>query len=433
MQGERKVTRKSSPTSPQSDAPANSGRALSRRALFGAGVAMAAPLAAPPVKAEVGAAAAPPEWMLRPGGPFSAYGVPSKWAEPVKRILFPMDGYPLVGTSRTPFHQLEGVITPTGLHFERHHNGVPQIDPALHRLVIHGLVRRPLTFTMDALMRYPMESRVLFIECGGNSAFNTRPEAPQMSAGAIHGLFSTAEWTGVRLSTLLEEAGLEPAAKWVLAEGADSAAMSRSIPIEKCLDDAIVALYQNGEALRAENGFPMRLLLPGFEGNAQVKWLHRLKAVSAPVQSRDETSHYTDLMPNGKARQFVLPIGVKSVIFRPSYGLTLEGPGLYEISGLAWSGHGKVRWVEVSTDGGVSWAKAALGEVVSMAPVRFRRPWRWDGQPAVLLSRATDERGHVQPTRAAWVAQFAPGQNYHCNAIQSWKVSADGKVSNVYI
>ncbi len=237
----------------------------------------------------------------------------------------------------------------------------------------------------------------------------------------------------MRLSTLLAEAEINKEAKWVIAEGGDAAAMSRSIPLEKCMDDAMVVFYQNGEAIRPEQGFPMRLLLPGFEGNMSVKWLRRLNVIDAPVDARDETSHYTELMPGGKARQFMFAMGVKSAIVKPSFGMTMKGAGLYEISGLAWSGAGRISKVEVSADAGKTWALAALtGPVLPKALTRFRMPWHWDGKPSTLMSRATDEAGGTQPTRAAWVAEYAPGQGYHNNGIQNWGVDADGTVKNVY-
>jgi sulfane dehydrogenase subunit SoxC len=404
-------------------------RTLLRGGIFAAGVAGVGPGIA---KAADGIDA--PEWMKTPGRTFSAYGMPSKWQEKVQRVLTPLPGRPGTGSSRTPIHLLEGTITPSGLHFERHHNGVPEIDPARHELVIHGMVRRPLAFSLDALMRYPMETHIRFVECPGNSGGFAQAQPQQATAAGLNGLVSCSEWTGVRLATLLDEAGVASGAKWVVAEGADAAAMSRSVPIEKCMDDAVIALYQNGEAVRPEQGFPMRLLLPGFEGNMNVKWLHRLKVVDAPVNARDETSHYTELMPGGKARQFMFLQAVKSVIVKPSLGMTMKGPGFYEVSGLAWSGAGKISKVEVSADGGRTWALAALTEpVLPKALTRFRLPWQWDGRASVLASRATDETGEVQPTRAEWVAQFAPGQFYHFNGVQSWSVEADGTVKHVYL
>jgi sulfane dehydrogenase subunit SoxC len=374
-----------------------------------------------------------PEWMKIPGRGFTAYGMPSEFFSKVQRLFTILPGRPGTGTSRTPLHLLEGAITPNGLHFERHHNGVPNIDPALHRLYLHGLVKRPLSFTVENLHRYPMVSEIRFIECAGNSATYALDEPLQATAGILNGLISCSEWTGVRLSTLMEEAGIAKNAKWVIAEGADAAAMSRSIPIEKCLDDAMIALYQNGEPIRSEQGSPMRLLLPGFEGNMNVKWLRRLNVVDQAMSARDETAHYSELMRNGLARQYMLVQDVKSVIVKPSFGLSMRGPGFYEISGLAWSGAGRIRSVDVSVDGGKVWHASTLNApVLSKAVTRFRMPWMWDGSPAILMSRATDETGALQPTRAEWVAQYAPGQPYHMNGIQGWSVSPSGEVRNVY-
>ena len=406
-------------------------RALLRSALLSAGFA-AAGVGAAQADDSIGADA--PEWMKTPGRPFSAYGVPSKWQEKVQRVVTVAPGRPGTGVSRTPLQLLEGTITPAGLHFERHHNGVPDIDPSRHELFIHGMVRRPLAFSVDALQRYPLESQIHFVECAGNSGAFSAPQPAQITAGELNGLLSCSEWTGVRLAVLLEEAGVSKDAKWIIAEGADAAAMSRSIPLEKCMDDAMVVFYQNGEAIRPEQGFPMRLLLPGFEGNMNVKWLRRLFVTDEPMDARDETSHYTELMPSGKARQFMFLEGAKSAILKPSFGMSMKGPGLYEISGLAWSGAGRISKVEVSADGGKSWALAALSApVLPKALTRFRLPWKWDGQPSTLMSRATDETGGTQPKRADWIALYAPGQGYHFNGIQGWSVEADGTVKNVYV
>jgi sulfane dehydrogenase subunit SoxC len=377
-----------------------------------------------------------PKGMLSPGTPMRGYGQPSRFEEAVKRVVFQPYGAiaPGVGPSFTPLESLNGTITPSGLHFERHHNGVPEIEQSGHRLLIHGMVRRPLIFTMEALARYPLTSRTWFIECGGNSARNTAPKPPQLSCGAIHGLVSCAEWTGVPLAILLEEAGIDPRASWLLAEGADAAAMSRSVPLAKALDDAMIALYQNGERLRPEQGYPLRLLLPGWVGNMSVKWLRRIKVTEAPTNTKDETSRYTELMPDGKARQFAFEMGVKSVITRPAGGLRMQGPGGYEISGIAWSGAGRIRRTEVSADGGTTWRAAALQEpVLSKSLTRFRLPWHWNGERALLQSRATDEKGNVQPARAAWLAQYAPGQRYHNNMIQTWAIETDGSIANAYL
>ena len=376
-----------------------------------------------------------PSWTRTPGAPLRRYGVPSRFEEAVTRLPLPPYGAlaPGIGPAFTPLEALHGTITPSGLHFERHHNGVPDIDPGAHQVVIHGMVERPLVFTMQALSRYPTVTSTYFIECAGNSGRNTAPKPPQVGCGAIHGMISCAEWTGVPLRVLLDEAKVDSRASWLLAEGADAAAMSRSIPLDKALDDAMVALYQNGERLRPEQGYPVRLLLPGWEGNMSVKWLRRIKVTDGPTHTRDETARYSELMPDGSSRQFTYEMGVKSVITHPSAGFRMQGPGVYEISGLAWSGAGKVRGVEISTDGGETWIAARLQDpVLSKSLTRFRSAWRWDGKPVRLQSRATDERGSVQPRRAAWLAQYAPGQRYHNNMIQTWSIESDGSIANVY-
>jgi sulfane dehydrogenase subunit SoxC len=374
-------------------------------------------------------------WERVYGAPFTGYGQPSKYEAPVIRHIGRPYGdlAPGSGASLSPIESLEGIITPSSLHNVRNHSGTPDIDPKEHRLLIHGMVARPLMFTVDSLLRYPMTTRTHFIECSGNSNRGLTPQPAQVPAGAIHGNAACSEWTGIPLRVLLEEAGIDASAKWLLAEGADSAHMSRSIPIEKALDDALIALYQNGERLRPENGYPVRLFLPGWEGNMSVKWLRRIKATDGPTHTKDETSKYTDPLPDGKALQFTYEMGVKSVITRPSSTMTLPRPGLYEITGLAWSGAGRIRQVEVSTDGGASWTAATLlGEERPKSFVRFRLPWEWTGKPAVLQSRATDEKGRVQPKRADFLARYAPDNRFHNNSIVSWAVGADGKVTHVY-
>jgi sulfane dehydrogenase subunit SoxC len=382
------------------------------------------------------AGAAPPDvpaWMKVPGAGMSPYGARSKHEEHIVRTVGAVPGTIGTGASRTPLEHLEGIITPGALHFERHHNGIPDIDPAEHRLLIHGLVDRPLMLDLEALSRYPLVSRIRFLECSGNSAPNNAPEPPRQSAGGIHGLVSCSEWTGVPLGVLLDEAGMRRDARWIVAEGADAAAMSRSVPLTKALEDSIVAIYQNGDHLRPGNGYPMRLFLPGWEGNASVKWLRRIQVTAEPAMTKDETSKYSDLRPDGTALLFTFPMGVKSVMTSPSGGLAMQGPGLYQISGIAWSGAGRIRRVEVSADGGKSWAEAALSEpVLSKALARFRLAWRWDGGPAILQSRAVDETGAVQPTRQVLLAERGAAFRYHYHAIQSWEVSAEGAVRNVY-
>jgi len=405
-----------------------------RRTFLAQGAAIAAGASSGMAQAAAQGLAGQP-WERAYGTPFEGYGQPSRFEQPVVR--YPLKPYgelaPGTGASLSPIERLEGIITPSGLHSVRNHSGTPDIDPKQHEVLLHGLVARPLRFSMEALWSYPMLTRIHFIECAGNSVRNLAPQPLQLPAGAIHGNMSCSEWTGIPLRTLLEEAGLRPEAKWLLAEGADSAHMSRSIPVDKALDDTLVALYQNGERLRPEQGYPVRLLLPGWEGNMNVKWLRRLKATAEPTHTKDETSKYTDLQPDGRALQFTFEMGVKSVITRPSSTMKLPRPGWYEITGLAWTGAGRIRRVEVSSDGGLSWSDAALtGEERPKAFVRFRLPWEWKGGDAVLQSRATDEKGQVQPSRKAWLARYAPANAYHNHSIVSWSVSADGSVKNVY-
>src|SRR3954470_24833105 len=273
------------------------GNGLLDRRLFLTGTAAAIGSAAMADHARAAEALPVEPWMKTPGSPFVPYGQPSKYASKVARVFASAPGTTGTGASRTPHHLLDGMITPSGLHFERHHSGIPDINPDTHRLLIHGLVKRPLIFTLETLARYPMESRIAFIECGGNGQLLYQKEPAQVGVQQIHGQVSCAEWTGVKLAVLLQEAGVDPKAKWILAEGADAAGMSRSIPMEKVMDDALVALYQNGEHVRPANGYPMRLLLPGYEGNMNVKWLRRIKATESPTMTKDETSKYTITLP----------------------------------------------------------------------------------------------------------------------------------------
>lgn len=382
------------------------------------------------------ARAAPPEvpaGMKVPGSGMRPYGSRSRFEEQIVRYVGSAPGTVGAGRSRTPLEHLEGIITPSALHFERHHNGVPDIDPGEHRLLIHGLVERPLIFDLDALSQYPLVSRIRFLECSGNSAALNGPEPPQVSVGDLHGLLSCSDWTGVPLSVLLDEAGVRPEGRWILAEGADAAAMSRSVPLEKAMDDSLIAIYQNGERLRPEQGYPMRLFLPGWEGNTNVKWLRRIKVTADPTMTKDETSKYTDTYADGRSSMFTFEMGVKSIITSPSGGQSMRRSGLYQISGLAWSGAGRIRRVEVSADGGRSWGEAELSDpVLPKALTRFRMPWRWDGRPVILQSRAVDERGNVQPTRDALLSERGPNYRYHYHAIQSWAVSDSGEIANVY-
>jgi sulfane dehydrogenase subunit SoxC len=366
------------------------------------------------------------------GAPLSAYGSPSPYERDVVRVATTLTPTTYSSWNFTPLQSLRGTITPNGLFFERNHGGVPAIDPAGHRLLVHGLVDNPAIFTMDDLRRYPPVSAIHFLECSGNGLTEwAKPTGKTVQL--THGLLSCAEWTGVRVSTLLGDLGVRSGAAWVLAEGADAPLMDRSIPLEKMMDDAILAYAQNGEALRPEQGYPLRLILPGFEGNMNVKWLRRLKVGHAPFYTREETSKYTDLLANGQARMFTFVMEAKSVITQPSGGMQILARGDRAISGLAWSGRGAIRRVEVSTDGGNRWSPAQLQEpILTKALTRFVFPWKWNGEEAVLQSRCYDESGYVQPTLAQLVKVRGINSVYHLNAIQSWHVASDGTVTNVH-
>ena len=354
------------------------------------------------------------------------------------RTLSNPKGEPRTQHARTPHHMLNGTITPNALHFTINHTGIPDIDPEQHGLVIHGMVKQPLVFTVEALMRYPMVSRKHFVECGGNSAPMFSKEPIQATVQALHGLVSCAEWTGVLLSTLLDETGIDPKAKWVIAEGADRRGRPQRAA-EEGLDDAMIALYQNGERLMPGNGYPMRLLLPGYEGNMNIKFLRRLKLTDQPAMTYYEARNYSPLLPDGKAYKFYFLNEVKSFITQPSFGYAMKGPGYYEISGIAYSGTGRIAKVMVSADGGKSWGEAALqGPVSPKAFTRFRMPWRWDGQPAMLTSRAWDESGAVQPLRADFVAARGETKsvpnvlgfpNQHYNSLTAGASRARGRSS----
>ena len=363
------------------------------------------------------------------GAKLTGYGERSKY-ETANRLVPDLKRQE-IGSSTTPLAETEGIITPSSLHFERHHAGVPQIDPGNHTLLIHGLVDRATVYRMDELKRLPSESRIHFVECSGNSAREWKaPGAGNVQKG--FGLASCSEWTGVAVRLLLEEAGLQKGAKWVLAEGADACKLFRSLPLNKVIKDGLVAYAQNGEALRPSQGYPLRLLVPGYEGNTNIKWLRQLKVVDQPYMAKDETSKYTDLMPDGKARQFTFEMEAKSVITHPSGERKLAGPGFYEIRGLAWSGRGRIEKVEVSLDGGTSWNAANLQEPrLAMAFTRFRMPWVWDGSEAQIMSRATDESGYVQPSREELTEARGDNSNYHYNGTKTWKITADGEVHSV--
>ena len=393
---------------------------LTRRALLSGtlGAAAATTLnAQPPAPAASAAQGAPVGAPSRQGRLPNELGMRAPQEQP-RRLPSPT-------SSRTPLQDLHGTITPADLHFERHHGGVAVVDPAAYRLVVHGLVERPTTFTLDDLTRFPAVSRICFLECSGNLV---RTGGEKTTPQALCGLTSQSEWTGVRLATLLREAGARPQAAWFLAEGQDAAQMTRSIPLEEVIEEAMIVYAQNGEALRPEQGYPARLLLPGREGNASVKWLRRLELADQPFMTREETSRYTDPLADGTARQFSFVMDARSIITSPSYPQSVER-GWIEIRGIAWSGRGRIQRVEVSTDGGGNWKAAELqAPVLPKAHTRFRLLWRWDGRPTEILSRAIDETGYVQPEWPALVAARGRRTRYHLNPVTGWKVGADGRV-----
>ena len=379
-------------------------------------------------------------WSTKLGDPVDKhlYGVPSPYEHNVVRrthkLLSSGDLYASV--AMCPIQDLDGIITPNGLFFCRDHGGTAQIDPNQHRLIIHGLVEKPMVFTMEDLKKLPSESRIHFIECPANGSTEWR--APQFDTlQFMKGMMSCAEWTGVRLKTVLDIVGLKPNAKWMLAEGVDNSHMGRTIPVEKALDDAMLVWAQNGEALRPEQGYPLRLLLPGWEGNLNVKWLGRLEFSDKPWHAKEETSKYTMLLPSGKAVQFFWPIEVNSVITSPCPDKPwthLKKGDIVEIEGLAWSGQGTIKGVDISFDGGKNWVKANLkGLVLPKAWTRFSYIYKWEGKPLLLSSRAYDDSGNVQPTVGQEIAKMGVEAIYHRNAIVTWEVKANGEVHNVQI
>ena len=420
--------------------PASVQHAPNRRRFLQSGAALGAALAAGaglPLTGRAQPAPDDPSKVL--GGPLRPYGERSRFQESMRERQ--PAGLETFGGIYTPLDETLGIITPSALHYVVQRGGTPDIDPRKHRLLLHGLVDRPVILTMEELRRLPSTSRILFLECQGNSMAEWQPlptgaDIPWRRQGVrgTHGLTSCSEWTGVPLSLLLREAGVQQGAAWILAEGTDATGNERSIPLAKAMDDVLVAYGQNGEAMRPENGYPLRLIVPGWTGNINVKWLRRLTVVDQPYLTRMDGVGQPTLMPDGKARQLQFVLEAKSVITFPSGDQRLPGPGVYEITGLAWSGRGLVQRVDVSTDGGQTWRDARLQDpVLPRAHTRFRLDWRWDGREAVLQSRCTDETGYVQPTLAALVKVRGLNSIYFNNAIQSWQVATDGRVSNVHV
>jgi sulfane dehydrogenase subunit SoxC len=364
------------------------------------------------------------------------YGLPSRYEGNVQRRPSPgLTQTSQASVSFAPLQSLFGIVTPSGLHFERHHQGWWDIDPAQHRFMVNGMVKSPKVFTMDEIMRLPSVSRFHFIECGANTGMewgNVAVPTCQYS----HGMLSCSEFTGVPLITLLELAGADmKAGKFVLAEGADGSSMTRTIPMSLITSGQVLVAYgQNGEMLRPENGYPLRLVVPGVQGVSWVKYLRRCEVGDQPWGAKDEAVHYVDLMPDGTHRQYTSIQECKSVITTPSGGQVLLDKGFYNISGLAWSGRGKIRRVDVSVDGGRHWRTARLeSPVMDKCLTRFNIDWVWDGKPTIVQSRAMDDTGYVQPTSRELRAVRGTRSIYHNNSVQSWLVQENGEVKNVQL
>ncbi len=378
-----------------------------------------------------------PEHSTNLGAPVAAnpYGMPSQHEKNLQRRESPgLTRVSAASVAFTPLQGTFGIITPSGLHFERHHQGWWDIDPSRHRLMINGLVKRPKVYTMDDLMRLPSVSRIHFIECGANTAMEWGNVAVP-TVQYTHGMVSCSEFTGVPLSVLLDDCGVDrQQGRYVLGEGADGSGMTRTIPMERALDDVIVAYGMNGEMLRPENGYPLRLVVPGIQGVSWVKWLRRIEVGDKPWATKDEAIHYMDLMPDGTHRQYSGIQEAKSVITSPSGGQVLLDRGFHNITGLAWSGRGKIRRVDVSTDGGRHWRTARLETpILTKAFTRFNIDWVWSGEPCILQSRCIDDTGYVQPTIRQLREVRGTRSIYHNNMIQSWKVAESGEVSNVQV
>lgn len=377
-----------------------------------------------------------PDWSKVLGDSVAAhpYGKPSKFeAHVIRRDVEWLTASRESSVNFTPLHELDGIITPNGLCFERHHGGAAEINPLDHRLMIHGLVDKPLIFTMDDIKRFPRVNRIHFLECAANSGMEWRG-AQLNGCQFTHGMIHNVMYTGVPLKVLLEQAGLKPNAKWLMLEGADAAGMNRSLPIEKALNDVMIAFAMNGEALRPEQGYPLRAVIPGWEGNLWVKWLRRIEAGDQPWQTREETSKYTDLLADGRSRKHTFIMDAKSVVTNPSPQAPLKQKGRSVLSGIAWSGRGTVKRVDVSMDGGRNWQTARIdGPVFDKSMVRFYVDFDWNGQELMIQSRAMDSTGYVQPSKEELRKVRGVNSIYHNNGIQTWLVRADGETENVEI
>jgi sulfane dehydrogenase subunit SoxC len=406
---------------------------LSAAGLAGAGIALPRGAVAQAAKPDP-AITEVQDWQrqLGDGVDKRAYGTPSRFEQHVIRRNVPwLTAAPESAANFTPLHELDGIITPSGLCFERHHSGIAEIDPQKHRLMINGLVEKPLVFTMDDIRRMPRTSRICFLECAANTGMEWRG-AQLNGCQFTHGMIHNVMYTGVPLKALLDEAGLRPNAKWLMLEGGDAAGMNRSLPVEKALSDVLLAFAMNGEALRPEQGYPLRAVIPGWEGNLWVKWLRRIEAGDKPWGAREETARYTDLLADGRARQYTFVMDAKSVVTNPSPQAPLRYKGRNVFSGFAWSGRGTVKRVDVSLDGGRNWKTARLDSpVLDKSMTRFYLDFDWDGEELLLQSRAMDSSGYVQPTKDELRKIRGVNSVYHNNGIQSWLVRGNGEVENV--
>lgn len=412
-----------------------------RRFLSGAGLA-AAGLAAGKAGAQTPPKPDPaivniPDWSKNLGEGVQArpYGSPSKFEKnTIRRDVEWLTVSRESSVNFTPLHALDSFITPSGLAFERHHGGAPDVDPQHYRLMINGLVDKPLVFTLDDLKRMPgRTNRAYFLECAANSGMEWKG-AQLNGCQFTHGMIHNVWYTGVPLKALLDEAGVKTNGKWLLAEGADASGMSRSIPIEKAMKDCLVAWGMNGEMLRPEQGYPVRLCVPGWEGNMWVKWLRRLEVGDQPWHHREETSKYTDLLADGRSRRFTFIMDAKSVVTNPSPQAPLKVKGPNVLSGVAWSGRGTVKRVDVSLDGGRNWATARIdGPALPLSMTRFYFDFDWDGRELLVQSRAMDDTGYVQPTKNELRKVRGLNSIYHNNGIQTWLVRANGETENVEV
>nr|WP_306264306.1 sulfite dehydrogenase [Pararhizobium sp. IMCC3301] len=426
-------------TNQQSNTDATPSRRSFLRAGAASSLAIGAGLLSGPRTAAAGEAAIlePRDWSqyLGEGVDARPYGTPSPFeSQVVRRNVAWLTADPVSSVNFTPLHELDGIITPNGLCFERHHAGIAEVDPSEHRLMIHGMVDKPLVFTMEDLKRFPRENHIYFLECAANSGMEWRG-AQLNGCQFTHGMVHNVMYTGVRLSHLLNAAGVKSKARWILPEGADSALMARSVPLDKAMDDCLVAFAMNGEALRPEQGYPIRLVVPGWEGNMWIKWLRRIEIGDAPWQLREETSKYTDLMEDGQARRFTFAMDAKSVITNPSPQAPLmHDKGQTVLTGLAWSGRGTIARVDISLDGGRNWQTARIdGPSLDKSVHRFYFDFDWDGRPLLLQSRAIDSTGYVQPTKSDLRAVRGVNSIYHNNGIQTWHVKGPGEVENVEV